>query len=85
MNDHEKIIEITIQNNNVLKTKMVVDAGIRKEKLKELLELGRIERIAHGYYSLKDVTVDRFYSLQKRHSKGIFSYGTAAYLVGIIK
>ena len=37
MSDYNKIIELAIQNNNIFKTKMVVDAGIRKERIKEML------------------------------------------------
>lgn len=85
MSDYNKIIELAIQNNNIFKTKMVVDAGIRKERIREMLESGEIKKISHGYYSLKDSFVDQFYSLQQRHSTGIFSYGTAAYLCGIVK
>ena len=85
MSDYNKIIELAIQNNNIFKTKMVVEAGIRKERIKEMLDCGEIKRVAHGYYSLKDSFVDQFYSLQQRHSTGIFSYGTAAFLCGIIK
>ena len=79
MNDYEKIIEIAIQNNNIFKTKMVVDAGIRKERIRELLEQGTINRIGHGFYSLAEYDVDRYYELQQRCPKAIFSYGTAAY------
>ena len=48
MTDYEKIIEIANQNSNVFKTKMIVNAGIRKEKIKKMLESGIVERIGHG-------------------------------------
>lgn len=85
MNYNDKIIEIAIQNNNVFKTKMIVDAGIRKERIKEALEAGLIQKVDHGYYALANVHIDLFYRIQQRHSKGIFSYGTAAYLLGMIR
>jgi len=84
MSEKEKIIELAMQNNNVFKTKMIVEAGIRKERIKEVLEEGRIKRIAHGYYRLVNANIDSFYAIQQRHSKGVFSYGTAAYLLGMI-
>ena len=80
MNDYEKIIEIALQNNNIFKTKMIVDAGIRKERIRELLEQGTINRIGHGFYSLTETNRDQYYEFQQRCPKAIFSYGTAAYL-----
>lgn len=79
MTDHEKIIEIANQNNNIFKTKMIVNAGIRKEKIKEMLDTGMIERIGHGLYSLSREDVDEYYEFQQRCPKGVFSYGTSAY------
>lgn len=38
MTDYEKITQIAIRNNNIFKTKMITAEGIRKEKIKELLE-----------------------------------------------
>ena len=79
MTDHEKIIEIAKQHNNVFKTKMIVNAGIRKEKIKEMLDNGIIERIGHGFYSLSREDIDEYYEFQQRCPKGVFSYGTSAY------
>lgn len=85
MSEQEKIIQIARQNNNMFKTKMIVEAGIRKERIKEVLEAGIIQKIDHGYYTLANSTVDSFYKIQQRHSKGVFSYGTAAYLLEMIR
>ena len=52
MTDYEKIEEIARKNNNVFKTQMVIEAGIRKEKIREMLESGLIEKLGHGLYSL---------------------------------
>ena len=79
MTDYEKIIEIANQNSNVFKTKMIVNAGIRKEKIKKMLESGIVERIGHGLYSLSREDRDEYYEFQQRCPKGIFSYGTSAY------
>lgn len=84
MSDLEEIIEIAKNNNNIFKTKMVVDAGIRKERIKELLDTGTIKKLGAGYYMISGEFVDRFYELQLRCPKAIYSYGTAAFLLGII-
>ena len=84
MSDLEQIIEIAKSNNNIFKTKMIVEAGIRKEKIKLLLDENRIKRIGPGYYALSDVFVDRYYELQQRCPKGIYSFATAAYFWGLL-
>ncbi len=83
MNDYEKILQIAKQNNGMFKTKMIVDAGIRKERLKKLLEIGEIKQICRGYYSLIDNKTNRYYEFQQRCPKSIFSYRTSAHLWGM--
>ena len=79
MTDYEKIEEIARKNNNVFKTQMVIEAGIRKEKIREMLESGLIEKLGHGLYSLSKEDVDEYYEVQQRffltehlHIFGIF-------------
>lgn len=36
-------------------------------------------------YALVNIDIDSFYAVQQRHSKGVFSYGTAAYLLEMIR
>lgn len=79
MTDYEKIVEIASKNSNIFRTKMVVEAGIRKEKIRELLNRGLIERIGHGLYSLSMESVDEYYEFQQRCPKGVFSYGTSSF------
>lgn len=79
MTDYEKITQIAIRNNNIFKTKMITAEGIRKEKIKELLEAGIIERIGYGIYALGREDIDEYYEFQQKCPKGIFSYGTSAY------
>ena len=85
MNDYIRILEIAEQNQGIFKTKMIVDAGIRKERLRELLEQGEIKRIGHGYYVAAGAKCDAYYEIQERVSMAVFSYETAAYLWGMIK
>lgn len=79
MTDYERIVQIAIQNNNVFKTKMITAEGIRKEKIKKLLEAGVIERIGYGIYALGKEDIDEYYEFQQKCPKGVFSYGTSAY------
>ena len=79
MTDYERITQIALQNNNIFKTKMITAEGIRKEKIKELLEAGIIERIGYGIYALSREDIDEYYEFQQKCPKGVFSYGTSAY------
>lgn len=58
---------------------MVVEAGIRKEKIREMLDCGLIERLGRGLYSLSKEDVDEYYEFQQKCPKAVFSYGTSAY------
>lgn len=79
MTDYEVIQQIAEENNNVFQTKMVVEAGIRKEKIREMLEQGLIEKLGHGIYAIKQGDVDEYFEFQQKCPKGVFSYGTSAY------
>ena len=85
MNDYEKILEIAAANQGIFKTKMIVDAGIRKEKIRELLEQGEIKRIGHGFYMMLEARRDDYFEIQERVPRAIFSYETAAYLLGMAR
>ena len=80
MSDYDTILQIAKINNGIFKTKMIVEAGIRKEKIKDLVESGKIEHIGHGYYAIQSNCTDKYYEIQQRCSKAIFSFETAAYL-----
>ena len=71
MTDYEKIEEIARKNNNVFKTQMVIEAGIRKEKIREMLESGLIEKLGHGLYSLSKEDVDEYYAAVIRNRASI--------------
>ena len=75
MTDYEKIEEIARKNNNVFKTQMVIEAGIRKEKIREMLESGLIEKLGHGLYSLSKEDVDEYYEFQQRCPKDLYGIG----------
>lgn len=79
----ERIKEISEENHGIIKTSDVSKAGIRREVLAELLKDGFIERESRGIYVLAGRWVDEYAILQKKYSKGIFSYGTALYFQGL--
>jgi len=64
-------------------TRDVVAAGIRKEKLREMLTAGVLMREARGIYSLSDQMTDEFTLIQVRCKKGVYSHETALYFYGL--
>jgi len=83
MENQEKIIKIANEHEGIVSTRQVKRENIRTEVLKKMVKEGKLEKLAHGLYSLPDTFVDEFYLLQKKCSKGVFSYGTALYFLGL--
>lgn len=79
----EEQIKELVRKDGFLYTKDVVAAGIRKEKLKELLEEGLLMREARGIYSFSDQLTDEFTLIQVRCRKGIYSHETALFFHGL--
>jgi len=80
MKNTDSIIEIAQNNNGVITTSMVVEAGISRGILKYLVDKGRLEKSERGVYILPEVLDDEIYNLQNRFKRGIFSHETALYL-----
>jgi len=83
MENKEKIMEIAKEHEGIVSARQVRRVNIRAEVLKTMVDERKLEKIAHGLYSLPDTMVDEYYLLQKKYSKGIFSYGTALYFLGL--
>jgi predicted transcriptional regulator of viral defense system len=83
MENQEKIIKIAKAHEGIVSTRQVKRDNIRVEVLKKMVKEGKLEKLAHGLYSLPDTFVDEFYLLQKKCSKGVFSYGTSLYFLGL--
>ena len=80
MNRTQQILNMAEQNNGVVTSSMVVDAGLSRGCLKYLADLGKLEKTARGIYILPDVWEDEFVSLQERFKRGIYSLETALFL-----
>lgn len=83
MNDSWQIVELAKQNNGVITTAMVVNAGFSRGSLKYLSDTGRLERVSRGVYTLPDVWEDEFVSIQNRYKRGIYSCETALFLCNL--
>ena len=83
MNHSQEIINMAEENNGVITTAMVVDAGFSRGILKYLVDRGKLEKATRGVYTLPDAWEDEFVNLQSRYKKGIFSMETALFLCGL--
>ena len=80
MTDSQKLLELTKQNNGMITTAMVVEAGISRGTLKYLSDTGGLEKTSRGVYTLPGVWEDEFVNVQSRFKRGIFSLETALFL-----
>lgn len=76
----QKILEIAKQNNGIITSAMVAEAGLPRGSLKYLTDNGKLEKAARGVYVLPEIWEDEFVNLQGRYKKGIFSLETALFL-----
>lgn len=82
--DIYKIMEdIAEENNGIIRTKDVVNAGVRREVLARLVEEGILDKESRGIYVLSGEWLDEYAFLQKKYPQCIFSYGTALYFWGL--
>lgn len=83
METKEKIIKLAKEHEGIVSTNQIKRENIRAEVLKTMVDEGKLEKIAHGLYGLPEAIVDEFFLLQNKCTKGIFSYGTALYFLGL--
>ena len=80
MRDSQKIMELAKQNNGIITTAMVVEAGISRGTLKYLSDTDRLVKASRGVYTLPEALEDEFVNVQSRFKRGIFSLETALFL-----
>lgn len=76
------ILELAQSHGGLVTTAQVVDAGIPRARISDLVKSDELTRIQRGVYCLTDAWEDEFLATQLRFPKGIFSDGTALYLLG---
>ena len=75
-----EIVKIAQQNNGIVTTAMVVEAGFSRGNIKYLVDKGVLEKSARGVYTLPEVWDDEIFNLQNRFKRGIYSHETALFL-----
>lgn len=75
-----QLFDLILQQDGLVLTSDVEDAGIPRHYLTLLAREGVIERAGHGIYVTPDAFEDELYMLQARSPQLIFSHETALYL-----
>ena len=83
MNYAEQIINFAKKNNGVVTAAQVTEAGINRYYLTLLVKRNLLERSERGVYILPTTFDDEMFNLQSRYKKGVFSHGTALFLMGL--
>ena len=76
-NQFEKLFK---ENDGLMLTKDIVDAGFSRQLLGKYVKKGYIERVAYGVYLSKDAFEDEMYVLQVRSNRLVFSHETALFI-----
>lgn len=84
MTYYEAAIQEMLKNNNgIVTTTQITEAGIPRRCLSSMVDSGVIYRVDRGIYALPETWEDELFFMQYRFSKGIFSHETALYLHGM--
>lgn len=79
----DEIQEILKNNNGIVTTTQITEAGIPRRCLSSMVDSGVIYRVDRGIYALPETWEDELFFMQYRFSKGVFSHETALYLHGM--
>lgn len=80
MNYYNKILTIINKNNGYTTTKEIVENGIERRFLTEMVKNGTLTRISRGYYGLPNYIEDEYYKIFSKSKNVRFSGATALYL-----
>lgn len=82
MTSLERILKAAEANGGIITTEQVNKMKIHRTTLRNMVDKGLLDHSARGVYVLPSKLDDEFYNLQTRLKKGVFSNGTALYLLG---
>ena len=82
MTSSERILKAAEANGGIITTEQVNKMNIHRTTLRNMVDKGLLDHSARGVYVLPSKLDDEFYNLQTRLKKGVFSNGTALYLLG---
>lgn len=74
------LLELIQQNNGIITSKMVTDAGIPRVYLSKLVNNGMATRLERGIYVSDKENVDELFCFQMRFKQCVISHETALYI-----
>ena len=80
MNYCDKILKIIEKNDGYVTTSEVVENGIERKFLTNMVNKGILIRISRGYYGLPNYIEDEYYKIASKSKNVRFSMATALYL-----
>ena len=83
MSSSKYILDMAEENNGIVTASMVAEAGLSPGSLKYLYDIGSLEKVSRGVYTLPDAWNDEFVEIQIRYKKGIFSLESSLFLLGL--
>lgn len=78
--NYKKILKIVEKNNGYITTKEVVNNGIDRRFLTNMVKDGTLVRVSRGYYGLPNYIEDEYYKISSKSKNARFSGATALYL-----
>ena len=78
--NYDKILKIVKENNGYITTSEVVNNGIARRFLTNMVKDGILVRISKGYYGLPNYIADEYYKIASKSKNARFSMATALYL-----
>lgn len=83
MTNGECILKMAQENNGMVTSAQVTQAGIAREHIRKLVEKGLLEQSERGVYTIPTVFEDEMFNLQMRFKRGIFSHETTLFLLDL--
>lgn len=80
MTQAELIDKLITDNDGMIRTSQVTEAGITKPVFYQYVKENNLEQIAHGVYATSDSWTDAMYLLHLRCKQAVFSHETALFL-----
>lgn len=80
MTQYEKIYKISDENNGIVTADMVAENNIDSWYLSDMVEKGKLIRVARGIYITEEGDFDEYFFFQQKNKRCIYSYSSALYL-----
>lgn len=81
--EYEDKLNKLVDQNGLVKTSEIEEAGIARYRIKDYVESGFLVRESRGIYSVASEMTDEYAAIQRRSDKLVFSYGTALFFHGL--